>query len=138
LFFGLLLVKPFAKPLILLLLLLSSAANYGMFPLGIQIDSSMMRNLFETNAREAGDFLTPSAFLWVFVGSILPAAALMLTRIETRPFMREALARLSLFIAGILLLAGIVAMSGKEYAAFFRNHGQGRCGEAGKIAGTEE
>ncbi|MDR1647182.1 MAG: phosphoethanolamine transferase domain-containing protein, partial [Zoogloeaceae bacterium] len=54
--FGLLLVKPFAKPLIVLLLLLSSAANYGMFTLGIQIDSSMMRNLFETNAREAGDF----------------------------------------------------------------------------------
>ncbi|MDR0441105.1 MAG: phosphoethanolamine transferase domain-containing protein, partial [Candidatus Accumulibacter sp.] len=42
-----------AKPVIIVFLLLSSAANYFMFDLGVFIDTDMMTNVFETSAREA-------------------------------------------------------------------------------------
>jgi lipid A ethanolaminephosphotransferase len=124
--FSLLLVNPVAKPLIVFLMLLSSAANYGMFRLGIYIDSDMMRNVLESNAREAADFLTPGALLWVFATGVLPAAALALARVEYRSFRREATTRLIFAAAGLTLLACIAATAGKEYAAFFRNHNQAR------------
>lgn len=125
-FFSLLLLKPVAKPLAVFLLLFSSATNYAMFKLGVFIDSEMVRNAFESNAREAGDFVTLSAFLWIFVGGMLPAVALMMTRITYRPPKREAMTRLAFAVAGALFLACVAATAAKEYAAFFRNHNAAR------------
>ena len=124
--FSLLLVKFAGKALIIFLLLVSSAANYAMFQMGLCIDSSMIRNLFESNTREASDFVKLSAFAWVFVSGVLPALALARVRVEYRPFGRESGWRLLFFVAGVVLLAGIAATAGKEYAAFFRNHNAAR------------
>jgi lipid A ethanolaminephosphotransferase len=125
-FFSLLLIKPIARPLLVLLLLLSSATNYASFKLGVFIDSSMVRNVFESNAREAGDFATPSAFLWVFAAGMLPAAGLMLTRIQYHRPRMEILTRLVFAIAGALMLTLTAATSAKEYSSFFRNHNAAR------------
>ena len=123
---SLLLIKFIGKPLIVFLLILSGMTNYAMFNLGVYIDSSMIRNVFESNAREAGDFVTASALVWVFATGVLPALALARIRIEYRPFLRESALRLVFIGAGVALLAGIAATAGKEYAAFFRNNNAAR------------
>ena len=63
LIFNLLVLPYIGKPLLILLLIISSAANYFIFSFGIFIDSYMIRNVFETNTREALDLITPGSLL---------------------------------------------------------------------------
>ena len=66
--FNLVLLPKTAKPVLIALLLISSATNYLMLKLGVYIDSDMIRNAVETNTREALDLVTWSGCLWVFDG----------------------------------------------------------------------
>mgnify|MGYP002545298408 FL=1 len=122
LIFNLLVLPYIGKPLLILLLIISSAANYFIFSFGIFIDSYMIRNVFETNTREALDLITPGSLLWIFSGGVLPAILLLFARIDYRPFWKEC--RFRIFaITGCLAMTGIIAaLFFKEYAAFGRNH----------------
>lgn len=120
--FNLLIVKYLAKPILILLLIISSAANYAMFNLGIVIDSDMIRNIFETNAREAGDLITWVGILWVFIGGIIPAIILVFTKIEYYSLKKEFIRRLIFVLIDILVLAFFAATTFKQYASFGRNN----------------
>lgn len=120
--FNLLVLPYIGKPLLILLLIISSAANYFIFNFGIFIDSYMIRNVFETNTRETLDLITPGSLLWIFFGGVLPATWLIFTRIDYRPFWKECRFRIYA-IAGCIAMTGIIAvLFFKEYAAFGRNH----------------
>ena len=94
LFFNLLLGAYLIKPVLITLLLISSAASYSMFELGVFIDADMIRNVMETNMREATDLLNVRAILWILISGILPAGVLAITTIEYRPFWKETLFRI--------------------------------------------
>lgn len=122
LIFNLVLVPYLAKPILILLLIISSATNYFMFEYGVFIDSSMIRNVFETNTREAFDLMTLRFILWFIISGVLPAICLTITRIDYQSFRTECKSRL-LAITGCLVTTGMIAtLFFKEYAAFGRNH----------------
>lgn len=122
LLFNLLLIPYLAKPVLILLLFIASATNYFMFEYGIFIDSGMIRNVFETNTREALDLMTLRFILWVIVGGVLPAICLTVTRIDYQSFRTECKSRL-FAITGCLITTGMIAaFFFKEYASFGRNH----------------
>ena len=125
-FFNLIIVPYLAKPLTALLLIVSAAVNYAMFKLGIFIDSDMYRNIIETNSREALDLVTLPAVLWVLVTGVLPAALVVASKIEYRPFGQELKTRLFRSFVLLLILAGFAASSYKEYVSFVRNNNQVR------------
>ena len=120
--FNLVLTKYLAKPILILFLLISSAANYAMFNLGIVIDSDMIRNIFETNTREAGDLVTWVGILWVFIGGIIPSVILVFTKIEYRSLKQEFVRRLIFVLINIIVLAFFAATTFKQYASFGRNN----------------
>lgn len=122
LFFNLIILPKLAKPLLVVFLLLSSAANHLMYNLGVYIDRSMIRNAFETNVREASDFFTLTGFLWVFATGIVPAIVLLMTKIEFTPARQELKKRLR-SVGAVLALAGVsAALSYKDIVAVGRNH----------------
>lgn len=125
-FFNLIIVPYLAKPLTVLLLIVSAAANYAMFKLGIFIDSDMYRNIIETNSREALDMVTRPAMLWVLATGVLPAAVVALGKIEYRPFGQELKRRLFRSFVLLSVLLGFAASSYKEYVSFGRNNNQVR------------
>lgn len=108
LLFNLLLIPYLAKPVLILLLFIASATNYFMFEYGIFIDSGMIRNVFETNTREALDLMTLRFILWVIVGGVLPAICLTVTRIDYQSFRTECKSRL-FAITGCLITTGMIA-----------------------------
>ena len=108
LLFNLLLIPYLAKPILILLLFIASATNYFMFEYGIFIDSGMIRNVFETNTREALDLMTLRFILWVIVGGVLPAICLTVTRIDYQSFRTECKSRL-FAITGCLITTGMIA-----------------------------
>lgn len=125
-FFNLIIVPYLAKPLTVLLLIVSATTNYAMFKLGIFIDSDMYQNIIETNSREALDLVTLPAVLWVLVIGVLPAALVAASKIEYRPLGQELKTRLFRSFVLLLVLAGFAASSYKEYVSFGRNNNQVR------------
>ncbi|MDR2902502.1 MAG: phosphoethanolamine--lipid A transferase [Lactobacillales bacterium] len=122
LFFNLIVCKYIAKPLLAFFLLASSSANYYMFTFGIYIDKDMIRNVFETNTREALDLVTLSGFLWVFLTGVIPALLIVFTKIKYFNLRKEILWRIALVLT-ISLITGVVSVpTYKEYAAFGRNN----------------
>ncbi|MBR2273385.1 MAG: DUF1705 domain-containing protein [Alphaproteobacteria bacterium] len=73
LLFNLIIFPPLAKPLIIVLLLLSAVAYYTMKNLGIIIDSSMIRNMLESNTREALNQVTRPVILHLLTVKTLVA-----------------------------------------------------------------
>lgn len=110
------------KPLVMVLMILSAASDYALQKLGVVIDSDMIRNLVETNLREASDYFVLPAFIYVLFLGILPAVAVMFTKINYAPLGKE-LRRRGLYILLGLLAVGISAAGTyKEYASFGRNN----------------
>lgn len=122
--FNLLLVKYIAKPILIFFLLISSATNYLMFNLGVVIDSDMIRNVCDTNTREAGDLITWSGVLWVFIGGIIPSILLIFTKIKYYSFKKEFIRRVIFVVINILVLGFFATTTYKEYASFGRNNKQ--------------
>ncbi|WP_313686574.1 phosphoethanolamine transferase domain-containing protein, partial [Pantoea sp.] len=68
-----LLAWPFIrKPLLILLVLTSAAANYFMHSFGTVIDTNMIENVFESNAQEAGALISRTWVIWMLLMGILP------------------------------------------------------------------
>ncbi|MDR2207534.1 MAG: phosphoethanolamine--lipid A transferase [Azoarcus sp.] len=111
-----------AKPFLIFFVLVSSATNYLMYSLGVYIDSDMVRNAFETNAREAFDFVTLSGFAWVFLTGIIPSFFIATVKIKYQPLKKEILKRVACILATLLVFGGFLAASYKEYASFGRNN----------------
>ena len=120
--FSLLVWPGLVKPLLIGLLLLSSAANYAMWQFGLFIDADMVRNILETNPREAADFFTRQSLAWVALTGLVPALALAAVRLRYHPPLREARRRLVLAMAALAALTLIAASTYKEYVSFGRNH----------------
>lgn len=124
LFYGLLMWPYINKLLIPLLLIIAAVINYVTFNLGIFIDSEMIRNVLETNSREAGDLVTVSGILWILFLGILPAFVFIKLKIKWQTPWKEIRSHALLIILSITLSLGLAGVLYKEYAAFGRNNKQ--------------
>ncbi len=120
--FNLIVLPYIAKPFVIVLLIASSSVNYFMYNYGVFIDADMIRNVFETNTREAFDLITFKSFLYVFFTGIVPAIVVFFTKIKYSSFLKELKIR-SIFVGiGLLIVAMFAIVSYKEYASFGRNN----------------
>jgi lipid A ethanolaminephosphotransferase len=91
------------KPLGAALLIVSAVTSQVMLDHGVLIDASMIRNVFETDSREAGELVTTRAVLFVLAVGVAPALLLLFTRIRYGPLRKE-LALRGLVVGATLLL----------------------------------
>jgi lipid A ethanolaminephosphotransferase len=61
------------KPIAVVLVLASASAAYFVQEFGTAIDSNMVRNVLETNARESEEFLTAQLIAFIFLLGVVPA-----------------------------------------------------------------
>lgn len=110
------------KPVLMTVLLLSSAVAYFGDTYGAVISDDMLRNLLHTNAAEAGDLLTGRLFVYVLLLGLLPSWLVWRTPLVWAGARRELWSRARL--AGAALLAVIVMLFafGSFYASFLRLH----------------
>lgn len=111
------------KPLIILLLLGSAAANYFMFSYGVVIDGNMMQNAFETNARETTALLTPRLALWLLLLGVLPSIVVCFLQIKkTRPWWYMFGLRAANVMFSVVAILLVAAFFYKDYASLIRNN----------------
>ena len=122
LFFSLLSTKYTIKPLLILTFLISSVTAYFMNKYDVVIDDHMIRNAFETDMRESLDlFSWQLAAYFLFLG-VLPSYLVYKTPLKERKWRESFKARLKTLLLLVVVTFATVALFGKFYASFFREH----------------
>lgn len=115
--------KPVIKPVVMVLLVMTSAAAFFMDQYGIQIDKAMVQNVVETDTREAGELLSVRMVATIVFLGIVPA--LLVARLQLiykgGPG-RRILLNGGMVLGSLALAAAILMLFFKSYAPTFREH----------------
>lgn len=112
----------FTKPVLITVILGAAGASYFMNRFNIVIDTTMVTNILQTDTREAGDLVTLTLVLDMFLFGVLPAFLIYRTPITCRSFGKEITHRLKLGTVALVLLVLSVVPFSSYYTSFFREH----------------
>ncbi|VAW90590.1 Phosphoethanolamine transferase EptA [hydrothermal vent metagenome] len=110
------------KPVLVAVLILSSAASYFMNTYNIIIDDAMIDNVLQTNLDEALDLVSVELFIYIILLGIVPSLLIYKIRIRHGSLKIELLSRASLFVISAIMVLLIIFMFSASYASFFREH----------------
>ncbi len=110
------------KPLAALLLIAAAASTYFMLQYGVVIDTTMMANVFNTDAREMRDLLSWPLLLSFAVLACLPLWWLLRQNIVRRPWWPQAWRNAVCALLALAVLALVTLASFQDLASLMRNH----------------
>ncbi|WP_312180388.1 phosphoethanolamine transferase EptA [Pantoea sp. CTOTU46764] len=111
------------KPLLIVLVLVSAAANYFMHSFGTVIDTNMIQNVFESDPQEAGALISSRYLLWMLLMGMVPVVLICGVRINSGArWWWNLLQRLTGALGAILLILLMAALFYKDYASLIRNN----------------
>lgn len=110
------------KPLLIIVLLISSFTAYFMDTYNIIIDDSMIDNLIKTDVNESLDLLSFKQLFYVLLLGILPAYFVYKVELKFPSFSKSLISRTKLIVVSVVGLVCLVIISGDYYASFFREH----------------
>jgi lipid A ethanolaminephosphotransferase len=115
-----------AKPVLMVLLLASSAGAFYMDRYKVYLDPTMLRNVLQTNPKEASELISFALVKAIFIFGLLPCLLLYMLRIKSRPWIRSIGVRLGSALLALAVLVGAVLTSSKELIPFHRNQKEAR------------
>jgi lipid A ethanolaminephosphotransferase len=110
------------KPILILLLLLSSFAAYFMDSYGTVINADMLNNALQTDTAEAFDLLSWKMGLYFGLLGLLPSFIIAGVRIKHPSLRSELLSSAKLFVGALGISLIVIFIFGNFYASFFREH----------------
>jgi lipid A ethanolaminephosphotransferase len=114
------------RPVLTVLLILNAAAIHFLSRFRIYLDGSMLRNILETDAREATELMSWSLGGSVIVYGVIPAVLAWLVPLRREPLAAAVRRRLATAL-GLTIAALLLALlTFKTSVSFFRNHPQAR------------
>ncbi|MBN8214384.1 MAG: phosphoethanolamine transferase [Xanthomonadales bacterium] len=111
-----------AKPVLIALLLITAAAAHYMSRYTVYFDTDMIRNILQTDTKEASELITPGFALSIVIYGVLPSIMVLRLRIRPRPFWRAVLIRTASIVAAVAVAAGAVMISFQGLSSLMRNH----------------
>ena len=91
------------KPILIILLMISSIVSYAANNFGIVFDHNMFANSFETNTNVFFELINYKSFLYVFFLGLLPSYFVIKTKITELPLKSQLLQRAKAFVIMILI-----------------------------------
>lgn len=110
------------RPLLIATLVLSSVTAYFMDSYNVVIDTGMIRNILQTDARESLDLFDGRLLVYFLLLGLLPAWFILRVPLRYRPFRHELFAKLKVIAIAALIIVSQLLVFGKAYASFFREH----------------
>ena len=110
------------KPVLIVIVLLSSLAAYFMDSYGIVLSDEMLQNAVQTNAAETLDLVTGKLVVYFMLLGVLPAIAIARIPVRWRGWRRELISRAGLIVLVIVIVAVVVMTFSSFYASFLREH----------------
>ncbi|MGB5919759.1 phosphoethanolamine transferase, partial [Arcobacter sp.] len=120
--FSLVASKYTTKPILIIVLLVSSFAAYFMDTYHVVIDTEMIRNTLQTNIDESSDLFSYQLVAYAFFLGILPSFFIYKLKINYRPLKIEILSRIKTLLVSLLVIIIIILSLSKFYTSFFREH----------------
>ena len=105
-----------------LLLLLTAFASYYMWMYGIVVDTPMVINVFQTDAREARDQLSWQLLLTVLVLAGVPMVWLWRSPLAWGTLQQQLLRNLAVWVSGLAVCLGLTFLVFQDFASLMRNH----------------
>ncbi|PQA83392.1 phosphoethanolamine transferase [Limnohabitans sp. TS-CS-82] len=112
------------KPAISLLLLLAAFATYYMLMYGIVVDTPMVTNVFQTDAREARDQLSWRLGVTVLFLAVLPMIWLWRQPTTYASIGTQVMRNVLLCVAALTVTLGTTQLVFQDFASLMRNHTQ--------------
>ena len=110
------------KPVMIVILLISSMTNYFMNSYHVVIDETMIRNMMQTNLNESLDLLSIKQVLYFIFFGLLPSMLIYKIKLEDRSFKVEIFSKLKLIgLVIVVVLVSFFSFS-KYYTSFAREH----------------
>ncbi|MFA9372810.1 MAG: phosphoethanolamine transferase [Poseidonibacter sp.] len=110
------------KPILILSLMVSSFTAYFMDTYHVIIDTSMIRNTFQTNINESFDLFSFQLIFYVVLLGLIPSYFIYKSKIEYKPFKQEIFAKLKTIFLSLAIILIIIFSFSKFYTSFFREH----------------
>lgn len=110
------------KPIIILVLIVSSFTAYFMDTYNIVIDDTMIRNTLQTNLNESLDLFNFKLVLYVLLLGILPSYFVYKLELIYKSFKIELFTKLKTIILSLLFIIIVISSFSKFYTSFFREH----------------
>ncbi len=109
-----------AKPVFIILTLLSAPLGYATFNYGVIFSMEMIVNIVTTNIAEASSYLNLPAILWIFSLGVLPAV--VISRLLIVPSKRQYAYPAYALLASVLAIVAVGALYSQEYIMTSRNY----------------
>ena len=110
------------KPVLIVLLLVSSVTAYFIDTYGVVINSDMITNMLETDAAEVGDLLNLRLAGYIVLIGLLPAYLVSKVALVREPAGKAIVKRAGLILACLAVAGTTIFVSGDFYASFVRTH----------------
>jgi lipid A ethanolaminephosphotransferase len=108
--------------IVTVLFMVAAVASYSADTYGVFIDKDMIRNLFETDQREAVALLNLRFMLYLAVLGIAPSFFIWHVRLQRIGIKRQLVQRLMFFIGGIVASGLMLWTFSADYSSFAREH----------------
>lgn len=110
------------KPVAIVALMLSAIIGYHIDNMHVIFSVSMLRNVFETDVREASELINTSVLLHVLVFGFLPSVFVWFVKVERKPVSSEMVSRIKLLSVMLLVSILTIFWTSKEYAFVLREN----------------
>lgn len=110
------------KPILIVLLLVSSQVAYYMDSYNVIIDDQMLTTALQTDMRELSGLISLGMLGYLLFLGILPSIVVYRARIRFKPWRQEMCSRITLVVALLLVTAVLFFAQSAVVSSFFREH----------------
>ena len=118
---GLLAIGRASRPVLVLVVLCTGAANYFMRQYQVYLDPGMLANVLNTDVPESLELFTPGALSAVLFYCAAPIALILLMKIRQRPPWQAITTRLVVLLAAVAATVGSVLLVFQDFSSLMRN-----------------
>ena len=119
--FGLFAFGRFTRPMLAVLLVITSLAHWYMTRYAVVIDAEMIRNVLHTDMAESRELVSVRMVVHVVLYGIVPAVLVLLTRRQQRPRGRRVLLRVGFLISMVLVTGAALGASSQGVFSLIRS-----------------
>lgn len=110
------------KPVLTLLLLVSSQSAYFMDTYHVILNDSMIDNAMNTDVNEAADLLSFKQLLYLLLLGVVPSLIIYRLDLSNSSLKRSLIGNVKLFAGALLTLVAVMLLFSDYYASFLREH----------------
>ncbi len=110
------------KPILIIILIVSSLTNYFMNAYQVVIDDDMIRNMMQTDLKESMDLITIKQIIYFLFLGLLPSYFIYKSKIQYSNLKVELLSKIKIIFLALLLIVACILIFSKHYTSFIREN----------------